>query len=92
MNGLQRTILVATLLGVAAFLHFFFCNWVFSPFTLDSTVNGGGILTIVRFGSNSGILARSQSSVSVDAIAGFAVPLLMVGGALYVAAGGRRSD
>jgi hypothetical protein len=92
MNGLQRTITVATLLGVAVFLHLFFCNWVIRTSNSSPPDYSGGVLKIVSFGPYSGILGRSPSSVSFDAIAGVAVPLLMVGGALYVAAGGRRSD
>jgi hypothetical protein len=90
MNGLQRTILVVTLLGVAAFLHFFLCDWVIRSIRMDpSATSSARARTIVPFSSDTGILARSPSSVT---IAGVAVPLLMVGGALYVAAGGRRSD
>jgi hypothetical protein len=91
MNGLQRTIVVATLLGVATFLHFFLCDWVSSPLRLDS-FETNVTRTIVPLGPYAGIHARSSNSVTFDAIAGVAVPLLMVGGALYVAAGGRRSD
>lgn len=93
MNGLQRTILVVTLLGVAAFLHFFLCDWVIRSIRMDpSATSSARARTIVPFSSDTGILARSPSSVTIDAIAGVAVPLLMAGGALYVAAGGRRSD
>ncbi|QEG37129.1 hypothetical protein [Bythopirellula goksoeyrii] len=92
MNVIQKIIGVTTLVCVAAFMHFFFCDWVSSPEALDSTVNGGGALTIVPFGSNSGILGRSVESVSLDAICGIAVPLLLVGSALYLAAGTRQGD
>ncbi len=92
MNISQKIIGVTTLVCVAAFMHFFFCDWVSRPETLDSTVNGGGARTIVPFSSNSGILGRSVKTNSLDAICGITVPLLLAGGALYLAAGTRQCD
>lgn len=92
INLLQKLIAVATLLSVATFTHLYCCDWVTSPYTLDSTENGAGKLTLVRFSSNAGILGRSKESVSFDAIYGVALPLLMVGGAGYLAVATRRSE
>jgi hypothetical protein len=87
MSAAQKIIAATTLLALSLFMHLFYCNWlVANPSTLDSTVNGGGNRTIVRFGSNSGILGRSRETVSMDALLGVAIPGLMVGAALCILA------
>ncbi|TWT86139.1 hypothetical protein Mal64_38790 [Pseudobythopirellula maris] len=94
MNNAQRLIAVVTLLTAGVFLHFFFCEWkINSGLTLDSSVNGYGKRTIVSLGSNTGVVFRPHrpSPEPVDAICGVAVPLMLTGGALFLAAGGRRA-
>ena len=90
MNRLQRIIAVATLLGVATFLHFFFCDWVIRPSTSPPVFGSDG-RAIVTFSPTSGIRGRSNSA-PLDAVAGVAAPLLMTGGALFIIAGRRGSD
>lgn len=91
MSTTQKMIAVSTLVAVALFLHLFYCNWLLAhPYTLSSTVNGGGELTIVKFGSNSGILGRSRESVTVDALLGVAIPGLMLGAAFCLLAAPKK--
>ncbi|MES2790137.1 MAG: hypothetical protein V4719_10980 [Planctomycetota bacterium] len=92
MSTTQKIIAVSTLLAISLFMHLFYCNWrVANSLTLDSTVNGGGELTIVKFGSNSGILGRSRETVSIDALLGVAIPGLMIGTAFYVFAAPQKA-
>lgn len=92
MNAAQKIVAGSTLLTISLFMHLFYCNWLIAnPVTLDSTVNGGGALTIVKFGSNSGILGRSQETVSTDALLGVAIPGLMIGTAFYILAATKKS-
>lgn len=87
MNNTQKIIAASTLVVVSLFLHMFHCDWLIdSSQTLSSTVNGGDAMTIMKFGSNSGILSRSRASVSYDALLGVAVPGLMIGTACYILA------
>ena len=92
MNAVQKVIAVATLVGTAVFLGVFYCDWVVgSEYTLDSSINGGGLRTIVAIGSNTGVLSRSSESAGLDATLGVAVPFLLAGAAAYLATGSHKS-
>jgi len=70
---------------IALFLHMLLCDWnsglIYSG---NNDFNGSRTRAIVPFGAEFGIIGRSSETIVPDALLGIALPILLVGSALFV--------
>ncbi|MCO8120755.1 hypothetical protein NHH03_03325 [Stieleria sp. TO1_6] len=82
MTQSQKLVAFATLILVALFLHLFLCDWLGSSVEHNSSEISR--ITIVPFGHTAAIVARSSTTLLIDALLGVAVPMLLTGASLFV--------
>lgn len=83
MTRLQRWVAVGTLTLTAVFLHRVLCEWVSEEVYKHSAYNREDLVPISE---ERGIVARSRETYGFDAVFGIAVPMILLGGALFVLA------
>jgi len=91
MTTAQNTIVIITLLLVAAILFTLFCNVsIGHDYYGVGDFRGNRHLAIVPMGNSCGIVARSRESFIIDGVFGIAVPIALIGAAAFVSVSPRR--
>ena len=93
MNPRQKAIVIFTLLLLAMVLHTFFCDWESGiGFTGNNDFIESRTRTIIRLGTESGIVGRYRDSTLTDMIGGIVIPILPFCSALYLTASGNTQQ
>jgi hypothetical protein len=87
MTTIQKTTVISTLLFLAIFFHILFCDWETGQTLGGPQRSQRQARVILPMGTDTGIHSREATTHTVDAIMGFALPIVLVSCCIFILGG-----
>ncbi len=97
MSAMQKTVVIPTLVFLAVFFHVLFCDWEHYSGSPEFAQRYSDITIIpLKTGTETelgfGVLARSSTTHTIDAIFGIALPVVLIAAGIYMLPGSSKTD